>query len=172
MELLHLAPETQNFHCPYNVAHTMPQKKLTKHLNRCPDKPPHFRHCIYNISHVMPETDLKNHEENCPDRILIDVAIYEAEDMARPDSHVENVPSVKYEESWDGLEQTSEILKTIKIKTTSMKATHNITRSERKQHRINLHENDINNVDDKDEKKQQNKKMDTTPLFIGKRPNT
>lgn len=27
-----------------------------------------------------------------------------------------------------------------------MKATHNITRSERKQHRVNLHENDIHNV--------------------------
>jgi len=27
-----------------------------------------------------------------------------------------------------------------------MKATHNITRSERKQHRVNLHKNDMNNV--------------------------
>ncbi|KAL5238324.1 hypothetical protein ACI65C_005734 [Semiaphis heraclei] len=171
MELLHLAPETKDFHCPFNAAHTMPQKTLTKHLTRCPDKPPNFRHCIYNLSHVMPETDLKNHEENCPNRILIDVAVYETEDMTRPKSNVENAPSIKYEESWDGLEQTSEILKTIKTKTASMKATHNITRSERKQHRVNLHENDINNVD-ADGKKQQNKNIDKKPLFIGKRPDT
>jgi len=31
----------------------------------------------------------------------MDVAIYEEEDMTRPDSNVENVPSIKYEESWD-----------------------------------------------------------------------
>jgi len=44
------------------------------------------------------------------------------------------------------LEHTSEILKIIKTKTASMKATHNMTKSQRKQHRINLHENDVNNV--------------------------
>jgi len=171
MELLYLAPETHNFHCPFNAAHTMPQKTLIKHLTKCPDKPPHFGHCIYNMLHAMPEKDLKNHEENCPDRILIDVAVYQAEDMIRPVSNVENAPSINYEETWDGLEHTSEILKTIQTKTASMKATHNITRSERKQHRVNLHENYINAVDNKDEKKQKNKKMDTKSLFIGKRPN-
>eukprot|EP00102_Acyrthosiphon_pisum_P006669 XP_003240166.1 PREDICTED: gametocyte-specific factor 1 homolog [Acyrthosiphon pisum] len=169
MELLDLAPETQNLHCPFNTAHTMPRKTFIKHLNRCPDKPPHFKHCIYNKSHVMPEADLKNHEENCPNRISMDVAIYETEDiMTRPDTDVQNTPSIKYEESWDGLEQTTGILQTIKTKTTSMKAIHNTTRSERKEHRANLHKNDINNVENKDGKKQQNKKMDTKSLFFGK----
>ncbi|KAF0771837.1 gametocyte-specific factor 1 [Aphis craccivora] len=120
----------------------------------------------------MPESELKEHEENCPSRILIDVAMYQSEDMIRPSPTVESEPSIKYEESWDGLEHTSEILKTIKTTTASMKATHNMTKSQRKQHRINLHENDINNVNDKGEKKQQNKLQETTPLFIGKRPNT
>ncbi|CAI6369597.1 unnamed protein product [Macrosiphum euphorbiae] len=168
----HLARDTHKIHCPYNAAHSMLKNTLTSHLNICPDKSPHFGQCFYNITHVMPKTDLKNHEENCPDRKSIDVAIYKAEDMTRPDFNVENIPTIKYEESWDCLEQAPEVLKTIKTKTTSMKATHNITRSERKQHRINLHENYINNVDGKDEKKQQKKKMDTTPLFFGKRPNT
>lgn len=168
MELLHLAPETINFHCPYNASHTMPQKTFIKHLTRCPDKPPHFKNCPFNLSHVMPESELKVHEENCPSRILIDVAMYQSEDMIRPSPTVESEPSIKYEESWDGLEHTSEILKTIKTTTASMKATHNMTKSQRKQHRINLHENDVNNVNDKGEKIQQGKK----PLFIGKRPNT
>ncbi|XP_026819660.1 gametocyte-specific factor 1 homolog [Rhopalosiphum maidis] len=174
MELLHLAPETLNFHCPFNASHTMPQKTLTKHITKCPDKPPHFKHCIYNLAHAMPESELKDHEENCPNRILIDVAVYQSEDMIRPNPNVENLPSIKYEESWDGLEQTSEIMRTIKTKTASMKATHGMTKSERKQHRINLHENDIYNVNNKglNDEKKQNKNLETKPLFIGKRPNT
>jgi len=44
------------------------------------------------------------------------------------------------------LEHTSEVLKTANTKTPSMKAIHNTTKSQRKQHRINLHENDVNNV--------------------------
>jgi hypothetical protein len=55
----HLAPNTLDFHCPFNPSHSMPQKTLIKHLIRCPDRPPHFRNCVYNISHVMPESELK-----------------------------------------------------------------------------------------------------------------
>ncbi|KAF0711427.1 gametocyte-specific factor 1 [Aphis craccivora] len=121
----------------------------------------------------MPESELKEHEENCPSRILIDVAMYQSEDMIRPSPTVESEPSIKYEESWDGLEHTSEVLKTANTKTPSMKAIHNTTKSQRKQHRINLHENDVNNVNNKDnEKKQQNKQTEIKTLFFGKRPNT
>ncbi|CAH1732991.1 unnamed protein product [Aphis gossypii] len=173
MELLHLAPETINFHCPYNASHTMRRKVLIKHLTKCPDKPPHFKNCPFNLSHVMPESELKEHEKNCPNKTLLDIAMCQSEDMVRPSPIVENAPSIKYEESWDGLENTSEVLKTANTKTPSLKATHNMTKSQRKQHRINLHKNDVNNINNKDnEKNKQNKQTETKPLFFGKRPNT
>jgi len=45
------------------------------------------------------------------------------------------------------LEKTSEMLITIETKTTPMKAALGITRSKRRHHRINLHENDIDSKD-------------------------
>ncbi|XP_025414275.1 uncharacterized protein LOC112686278 isoform X2 [Sipha flava] len=150
----------------------MPQKTLIKHLIRCPDRPPHFRNCVYNISHVMPESELKDHEENCPNRILFDSILYESEDIVRPTPVIKNVPTLEYEESWDGLEQTSDVLKNINKKTISMKAKHGSTKSERKKYRTNLHEQDINNYNQESEIKEKNLTQDIIkPLFIGKRPN-
>lgn len=150
----------------------MPLKTLTKHLINCPDKSPHFKHCEYNMNHVMPESELKSHEESCPDRTLMNSA-YTTEETVRTNFNVENAPSIQYEETWDGLEQTSETLQTIQTRTTSMKATHGTTRSERKQHRKGLHKNYVDSVQHKEyneDKKQQNNELETK-LWFGKRPN-
>lgn len=56
----HLAPEpSSQYHCPFNISHSMPQKTLIKHISKCPDRPIHYKTCTYNVSHVMPEIDLK-----------------------------------------------------------------------------------------------------------------
>ncbi|VVC41493.1 TRM13/UPF0224 family, U11-48K-like CHHC zinc finger domain [Cinara cedri] len=198
MELLHLAPDTFDYHCPYNPAHTMPQKTLIKHLIRCPDKPPNFRNCTYNISHVMHESELADHEENCPNRILFDTILYESEDMKRPVPVIDHIPAMDYskEESWEGMEQSSDVLKDISKATVSMKAIHGSTRSERKKYRNLLHisHNNTNNKSGADnsitgnnragnsgtsdtnsvytENKDQNLQQRNKPkeLFIGKRP--
>jgi hypothetical protein len=188
MELLELSPDTFDYHCPFNVSHTMPHKTLIKHLIKCPDKPPDFKSCPFNISHVMHESKLEEHEKICPDKILIELAIYESSEIKRPIPNIGYTPNIEYEESWDGLEQTSDVLTNISD-VILMKAKNGSTKSERKKHRMFLHENDVKNnnetnkdnngnkpngsvlkIDNQKKQQQGQQQHDSKSYFIGHRP--
>lgn len=40
-------------HCPFNTAHTMPQKTLLLHLTKCPDRKSNQSVCPFNAQHVV-----------------------------------------------------------------------------------------------------------------------
>ncbi|XP_050424336.1 gametocyte-specific factor 1-like isoform X2 [Adelges cooleyi] len=145
MESMLISTESMIYHCPFNPAHCMPKKTVQKHVVRCPDRPLNYVNCMYNILHVMHKAEQEKHESECPDRTMIDPFIFQSADIQRPVPVLTNVPVLEYEESWENLEE-SNVLKTINSTTTSMKAIHGLTKSERKQHRAHLHQHEqLNN---------------------------
>jgi len=41
------------YHCPFNAAHTMPEKTLLLHLTKCPDKTSNLTMCSFNAQHFV-----------------------------------------------------------------------------------------------------------------------
>ncbi|XP_050521155.1 gametocyte-specific factor 1 homolog [Daktulosphaira vitifoliae] len=194
METMHISTETMQYHCPYNPSHCMPKKTVQKHIVKCPDKPSNYVNCVYNFMHAMHMSEQEAHEKVCPDRVLFDTFIYSSEDVKRPVPVMENEPpEYEYEECWDNAESV-DVLKTINETSTVMRAKHGLTKSERKQHRVQLHQAHVQNEKSRvgnsssigtnhqqnsnqnlnsvvtSTRNDQKKNVISKPMFIGQRP--
>lgn len=63
-------------HCPFNKAHSMPQKTLIIHLTKCPDRKPNQSICSFNNLHVVDAlnlavSNLKKKESNYSFKLIM-----------------------------------------------------------------------------------------------------
>ncbi|CAI6349884.1 unnamed protein product [Macrosiphum euphorbiae] len=147
MESVHVFREaTSNVvHCPFNIAHSMPQKSLITHLAKCPDKRPNQTVCSFNNLHVVEALHLAVHEAGCPDRLNYDQIVYQTTET-KHDVKL-NVPEIidDVDETWDDASTNQQrsnetipvqnVIKTINEKPCFMRPPAGCTKSERKKYR-------------------------------------
>ncbi|XP_060866756.1 gametocyte-specific factor 1-like [Metopolophium dirhodum] len=147
MESIHLGRNAASnvVHCPFNIAHTMPQKTLILHLTKCPDRKPNQSICPFNYLHVVETFHLAVHETQCPDRLDFDQMVYQTTETMH---HVTlKGPEIidDLDETWDDASTNQQrsnktipvqnVIKTINQKPCFMKPPAGCTKSERKKYR-------------------------------------
>ncbi|KAL4121693.1 hypothetical protein QTP88_014156 [Uroleucon formosanum] len=132
-------------HCPFNKAHTMPQKTLIIHLTKCPDRKPNQSICSFNNLHVVDASNLADHEAQCPSRLDFDQMIYQFPQPKHDVTLKGPEPNDDMDETWDDANtypqcsnQTipvQNVIKTLNQTPCFMKPPAGFTKSERKQFR-------------------------------------
>nr|BAH71626.1 ACYPI003429 [Acyrthosiphon pisum] len=202
MESIHLGRNAASnvVHCPFNMAHTMPQKTLILHLTKCPDRKPNQSICPFNYLHVVETLYLAVHEAQCPDRLDFDQMVYQATETKHDVTL--KVPELidDLDETWDDAstyQQRSNkptipvqnVIKTINQKPCFMKPPAGYTKSERKKYRsdaqkayqnvdlsykpnsrINDRVDDSTTQSGSKNVNQGNQQVKNNGLFFGKRP--
>ncbi|XP_022178261.1 uncharacterized protein LOC111039198 [Myzus persicae] len=181
-------------HCPFNNAHTMPQKTLILHLTKCPDKTPNLRICPFNCLHVVEKSKLNAHENQCPDRLDFDQMVYET-NTNRIEVTLRGPVMNDLDETWDVPDSNEtgpveSVVKSINKNPCFMKPPAGYTKSERKKYRseaqkaysnVDLSYNPNLSMNDRLDStisnggrnvSQSNQQGKNKGLFFGHRPNT